>query len=123
MFQNLVSGNYDTSREFQSTSEYVLFCARWWGLSAVHIRAERVQVILFVCLFQCRINKKHEISQRSNEKIEERIIQSVYSPFNAGIKFLRATRPDKIFYWDFVSWTVHFVNICVKKQQIHQLLI
>jgi hypothetical protein len=24
---------------------------------------------------------------------------------------------------DFVSWTVHFVNICVKNQQIHQLFI
>jgi hypothetical protein len=24
---------------------------------------------------------------------------------------------------DFASWTVHFFNICVKNQQLHQLLI
>jgi hypothetical protein len=31
---------------------------------------------------------------------------------------------DKIFFTgDFASWTVHFINICVKNQQIHQLLI
>jgi hypothetical protein len=29
----------------------------------------------------------------------------------------------RFFYWDFTSWTVHFVNICVKNQQIHQLFI
>jgi hypothetical protein len=30
---------------------------------------------------------------------------------------------DEIFTGDFASWTVHFVNICVKNQQIHQLFI
>jgi hypothetical protein len=30
---------------------------------------------------------------------------------------------DEIFYSDFASWTVHFVNICMKTQQIHQLFI
>jgi hypothetical protein len=49
MFQTLVAGNYDTSREFQSRIEYTLFCARWRGLSTVRIQAERVEVILFVC--------------------------------------------------------------------------
>jgi hypothetical protein len=45
-------------------------------------------------------------------------------PFNAGIKLLRATLPDKIlFTGDFASWTMHFVNICMKNQQIHQLFI
>jgi hypothetical protein len=29
----------------------------------------------------------------------------------------------RFFTWDFVSWTAHFVNICVKNQQIHQLFI
>jgi hypothetical protein len=43
--------------------------------------------------------------------------------FNTGIKSLLATLSDKIFYWDFASWTVHFVNICVENQQIHQLFI
>jgi hypothetical protein len=43
--------------------------------------------------------------------------------FNAGIKSFRATLPDKIFTWDFASLTVHFVNICVKTQQMHQLFI
>jgi hypothetical protein len=32
--------------------------------------------------------------------------------------------PDKIFYTgDFASWTVHFISICVKNQQTHQLFI
>jgi hypothetical protein len=44
-------------------------------------------------------------------------------PFNAGIKSLWATLPDEIFTGDFASWTVHFVNICVENQQIHQLFI
>jgi hypothetical protein len=44
-------------------------------------------------------------------------------PFNAGIKSLRTTVPDVIFTGDFASWTVHFFNICVKNQQIHQLSI
>jgi hypothetical protein len=30
---------------------------------------------------------------------------------------------DEIFTGDFASWTAHFVNICVKNQQIHQLFI
>jgi hypothetical protein len=30
---------------------------------------------------------------------------------------------DEIFYWDFASWTVHFVNICVKNKKIHELFI
>jgi hypothetical protein len=30
---------------------------------------------------------------------------------------------DEIFTGHFASWTVHFVNICVKNQQIHQLFI
>jgi hypothetical protein len=25
------------------------------------------------------------------------------------------------FTWDFASWAVHFLNVCVKNQQIHQL--
>jgi hypothetical protein len=29
----------------------------------------------------------------------------------------------RILAGDFASWTVHFVNICVKNQQIHQLFI
>jgi hypothetical protein len=29
----------------------------------------------------------------------------------------------RFFTVDFASWTVHFVSICVKNQQIHQLLI
>jgi hypothetical protein len=29
----------------------------------------------------------------------------------------------RLFTGDFASWTVHFVNICVKNQQIHQLFI
>jgi hypothetical protein len=29
----------------------------------------------------------------------------------------------KFFTGDFVSWTVHFVNICVKNQQMQQLFI
>jgi hypothetical protein len=31
--------------------------------------------------------------------------------------------PTKLVYWDFVSLTVHFVNICVKKPQTQQLFI
>jgi hypothetical protein len=31
--------------------------------------------------------------------------------------------PDEIFYWDFASWTLNFVNACVKNQQMHQLFI
>jgi hypothetical protein len=41
----------------------------------------------------------------------------------AGIKSLNATLPDVIFTGGFASWTVHFVNICVKNQHIHQLFI
>jgi hypothetical protein len=29
----------------------------------------------------------------------------------------------RFFTGDFASWTVHFFNICVKNQQIHQLFI
>jgi hypothetical protein len=29
----------------------------------------------------------------------------------------------RFFTGDFTSWTVHFFNICVKNQQIHQLFI
>jgi hypothetical protein len=29
----------------------------------------------------------------------------------------------RIFTGDFASWTMHFVNICVKNQQSHQLFI
>jgi hypothetical protein len=43
-------------------------------------------------------------------------------PFNAGIVSLRTTLPDETFYWGFgFSWTLYFVNTCVKSQQIHQL--
>jgi hypothetical protein len=32
--------------------------------------------------------------------------------------------PDKIFFTgDIAAWTMHFVNICVKNQQTHQLFI
>jgi hypothetical protein len=34
-----------------------------------------------------------------------------------------AQRLTKFFTGDFASSTVHFVNICVKNQQIHQLFI
>src|SRR5215469_3285546 len=30
---------------------------------------------------------------------------------------------DEIFYWEFCFLNLHFVNICVKNQQIHQLFI
>src|SRR5215468_11773286 len=30
---------------------------------------------------------------------------------------------DEIFYWGFSFLTVHFFNICMKNQQIHQLFI
>jgi hypothetical protein len=43
--------------------------------------------------------------------------------FNVEIKFLRATLPDRYFTGNFASWTVHFVNIYVKNQQMHQLFI
>jgi hypothetical protein len=36
---------------------------------------------------------------------------------NAGIKSLRATLPAEIFTGDFVSLTVHFINICLKIQK------
>jgi hypothetical protein len=42
---------------------------------------------------------------------------------NARIKSLRATLPDEIYTWDFASWTVHFINICVKNQQMQQSFI
>jgi hypothetical protein len=42
----------------------------------------------------------------------------------AGIKSLRTTLPDEIFFTgDFASWTVHFVNICAKNQQMQQIFI
>jgi hypothetical protein len=44
-------------------------------------------------------------------------------PFKAGIKSLRTTLPDEIFTGDSASWTVQFVNICVKNQQMQQLFI
>jgi hypothetical protein len=31
--------------------------------------------------------------------------------------------PDKIFTGDFASWTVYFINIFVKNQQMQQLFI
>jgi hypothetical protein len=34
---------------------------------------------------------------------------SLHQPFNTGIKSIRATLPGEIFYWDFASWTVHFL--------------
>jgi hypothetical protein len=37
-----------------------------------------------------------------------------WSLLNAWIKSLRATLLDKIFTVDFSSWTVHFVNLCMK---------
>jgi hypothetical protein len=43
--------------------------------------------------------------------------------FNAGIKSLLATVPGEIFTWKFASWTMIFINICVKNQQIQQLFI
>jgi hypothetical protein len=35
----------------------------------------------------------------------------------------RRTYMDEVFTGDFASWTLHFGNICVKNQQIHQLFI
>jgi hypothetical protein len=46
-----------------------------------------------------------------------------FNPLTPELNSLRATLPDEIFIGDFASWTVHFVNICVKNQQIHQLFI
>jgi hypothetical protein len=42
---------------------------------------------------------------------------------NSGIKSLRATLSEEIFAADFASWTMHFVNICVKNKQMQQLFI
>jgi hypothetical protein len=59
-------------------------------------------------------------------RVENAIILNyriISQPFNVGIKSLHATLADETFYWDFSSWTVHFVNICVKNQQMHQLFI
>jgi hypothetical protein len=39
------------------------------------------------------------------------------------LEILRRMYMDEIFTGDFASWTVHFVNIFVKNQQIHQLFI
>jgi hypothetical protein len=39
------------------------------------------------------------------------------------IKSLCSMLSDEIFTEDFASWTVHFVNICVKNQQMQQLFI
>jgi hypothetical protein len=43
----------------------------------------------------------------------------VFNPLTPElIKSLRATLPEEIFTGDFASWTVHFVNICVRNQQM-----
>jgi hypothetical protein len=47
----------------------------------------------------------------------------VHLPVNAGIKSLRATLPGDIYYRGFCFLNQHFVNICVKNQQINQLFI
>jgi hypothetical protein len=48
----------------------------------------------------------------------------VFNPLTAELgKYLRATLPDETFNGDFASWTVHFVNMCVKNQQMQQLFI
>jgi hypothetical protein len=31
--------------------------------------------------------------------------------------------PKRMMQYDFASWTVHFVNICMKNQQMHQMFI
>jgi hypothetical protein len=31
--------------------------------------------------------------------------------------------PDEIFIRNFASWAVHFVNVCVKNEQMQQLFI
>jgi hypothetical protein len=46
-----------------------------------------------------------------------------FQSFNAEIKYLRATLPDEIFTGDFASWTLYFINICVKNQQMQQLFV
>jgi hypothetical protein len=39
------------------------------------------------------------------------------------VLLLRATLPDKIFTGDFASWTVYFVDVCVKTGQMQRLFI
>jgi hypothetical protein len=44
-------------------------------------------------------------------------------PFNTGINPFAQRCLTRFFTGDFASWTVHFINICMKNQQIQQLFI
>jgi hypothetical protein len=62
-------------------------------------------------------------------KVMEVMSTNVYaglSPFNPLAPELNPSAQrclTRFFAGDFASWTVRFVNICVKNQQIHQLFI
>jgi hypothetical protein len=45
------------------------------------------------------------------------------NPFTAELNSSAQRCLTRYFTGDFASWTVHFVNICVKNQQMHQLFI
>jgi hypothetical protein len=48
---------------------------------------------------------------------------SVLNPLTPELNPSEQRCLTRFFTGDFASWTVHFVNICVKHQQIHQLVI
>jgi hypothetical protein len=52
-----------------------------------------------------------------------RTLTVVFNPLTPELNPSAQRCLTRFFTGDFASWTVHFVNICVKNQQIHQLFI
>jgi hypothetical protein len=79
-----------------------------------------VESMLFVCL-----SVEHNYVSRYLDVINEQNQKSTLSYINPLTPELNPSAQrwlTKFFTGDFASWTVHFVNICVKNQQMQQLL-
>jgi hypothetical protein len=72
----------------------------------------------------CARFKKCQFSRASSETILAQLLRCIFS--NLTLSELNPCAQgslQKFFTSDFVSWTMHFVNTCVKNQQMQQLFI
>jgi hypothetical protein len=66
-----------------------------------------------------RSQKKIIIPKKRNSTSAESFINPLTPELNPSAQGCLT----RFFTGEFTSWTVHFVNICLKNQQIHQLVI
>jgi hypothetical protein len=99
-----------------------------WSCGVTVMPSDIYIYIYIYIIFSFAVQEMHLISYEKWYTLTLSLLMSCIYIYGAPSKARNLTSciyiyMDEIFIGDFASWTVHFINICVNNQQIHQLFI